>query len=681
MPTLQTKHYTLKILENGAFLTYSSTQGKEYALSGPVFEVNGAPLLPEFSAAACVSKQTLSAVLQEYSYALSYKNAPGLTLTLVLRVAEESPVVRFGYRLSGKDYQLTKQAGQDCLTYFSLPVKEDDALTEVRFSEFNQLTHSFCMNEVPVEESFFANSFDAMGPLMAGTGENGSFLMAYEHGSQYPDAFLHYVFSPDHTVSLCAKKGNYVSHTDLGEHPFETIWFHFGAVEGDMDALAACYREFQLKYSTLNLESRKPYIFYNTWNYQERNKWWNRKAYLADMDEARMLEEIDAAHKMGIEVFVVDTGWYEKTGDWVVNRSRFPDGMKAVKAKLDEYGMKLGLWIGPTLAAVSSEAHKNNPDCKIEWNGEVPEPQPIWETEESYGMCIVSPYWKTLADTLISLSKELGVSYFKWDAIEQYGCNSPNHYHGTEANTPEERADAYAFELGRYMSKIVDRVCAACPGVIVDFDITEGRRSVGLSFLGSGKYFLINNGPYYANYNLPCEDDWTNIFVAPGAPRTWICRTPLTFDKWIPSVLFLTHYLPDDPMNSQDINLASLVLGQNGIWGDLPAISEEGKARFLQVLSKYKQVRDDLTAVSAIKSGMTGSGFECYEKVDETTGKGVLCVFSTVQDTFRYITRKPVSRQFWASAPCEVTPLKDGTAMISVPFDGTGAAMIFFGAE
>ena len=35
MPTLQTKHYTLKILENGAFLTYSSTQEKEYALSGP----------------------------------------------------------------------------------------------------------------------------------------------------------------------------------------------------------------------------------------------------------------------------------------------------------------------------------------------------------------------------------------------------------------------------------------------------------------------------------------------------------------------------------------------------------------------------------------------------------------------------------------------------------------------
>ena len=65
--------------------------------------------------------------------------------------------------------------------------------------------------------------------------------------------------------------------------------------------------------------------------------WWNRKAYLADMHEERMLREIDAAHEMGIDVFVLDTGWYEKTGDWSVNPERFRDGMKRLKAKLDEF--------------------------------------------------------------------------------------------------------------------------------------------------------------------------------------------------------------------------------------------------------------------------------------------------------------------------------------------------------
>lgn len=681
MQTIQTQFYTLEIGGPKGWLAYEGKGLSSRILAGPVFEVDGKLLQPEFSEVNLAKAEKKNAVVTEYSIEATYREYPGLTLILNLRVAEGSPVIKFQYQLRGDGKnRLTKTSGEQ-LTYAALQTEKDDALTEVRFSEFNELTHSFCMNEVPVEESFFTNNFDVMGPLVAGTNGKESYLLAYEHGSQYPDAFLRFCFTPDRGVALAAKKGNYTAGTVLGKQSFETIWFNFGLVEGSIDDLAAAYREFLLKYTTLNLESRKPYIFYNTWCYQERNKWWNRKAYLADMNEARMLEEIDVAHKMGIEVFVVDTGWYEKTGDWSVNRSRFADGMKRVKAKLDEYGMKLGLWIGPTLAAVSSEAHKKHPDCKIAWNGVVPEPKPIWETEESYGMCIVSPYWETLADTLISLAKELGVSYFKWDAIEQYGCNEPGHFHGGEGNTPEERADSYAFQVGVYMSKIVDKVCAACPEVIVDFDITEGRRSVGLGFLTSGKYFLINNGPYFANYNLPCEDDWTNIFTAPGAPRTWICRTPLTFDKWIPSVLFLTHYLPDDPQNSQDINLASLVLGQNGIWGDLPALSNDGVKRFDEVLSKYKVVREDITAEAAIKGGMTGSGFESYEKVSSKTGKGVLCVFSTVEDTFRYITKKKVDFRYWASMPVTVTPLADGTSLVEIVFHEPGAAMVFFGAE
>ena len=88
-----------------------------------------------------------------------------------------------------------------------------------------------------------------------------------------------------------------------------------------------------------------------------------------------MLREIDAAHEMGIDVFVLDTGWYEKTGDWSVNPERFRDGMKRLKARLDAYGMRLGLWIGPTLAAGTSLAllgasggHPDQPRKKLGCN-------------------------------------------------------------------------------------------------------------------------------------------------------------------------------------------------------------------------------------------------------------------------------------------------------------------------
>ena len=55
------------------------------------------------------------------------------------------------------------------------------------------------------------------------------------------------------------------------------------------------------------------------------------------------------------------------------------------------------------------------------------------------------------------------------------------------------------------MSRVADKVAAAVPGAIVDFDVTEGGRAMGLAFLSSGKYFLINNGPYYQNYDIPID--------------------------------------------------------------------------------------------------------------------------------------------------------------------------------
>ena len=678
---IATSQYRLTVGADAGLLAFDSGSSSR-VLRGPVFELDGEVLSPDISAFSLVYRKKMSDKITEYRFDGRYASKSELTLSLILRVADGSPVLRFKYILRGDGMcRLTKTHGE-YLEYCSIQAQGNEKLTEVRFSEFNEMLHSFCLNEVPVRESAFVHSSELMGPLIVASNGTESYLLAYEHGSQYPDAFLHFALPPGREICLRAVKGNYLSGTPLTDEGFETIWFDFCGISGDIDELAAAFREFQLKYSTLYPESRKPYIFYNTWNFQERNMWWHQKSYLADMNEERMLQEIEAAHEMGIDVFVLDTGWYEKTGDWSVNRSRFRDGLKRVKEKLDAYGMKLGLWIGPTLAAVSSLAHGLHPDSKLSLGGKVYDPAPVWETEESYGMCIVSPYWKHLADTLIGLAKEYGVSYFKWDAICQDGCDSPDHDHGDRNCNAKERADAFAFRVGIYMEKIVDRVCAECPDVIVDFDITEGHRSVGLGFLSVGKYFLINNGPYYSDYRILADTSkvWSNIFVYPGAPRTWICRTPLTFDKWIPSVLFLTHYLPDDPFNSQDINLASLILGQNGIWGDLPGISPEGRARFGQILGKYKAVRDDITAEAAIKTGITGSGFECYEKICSQTGKGVVCVFATVRGTFRYITEKKTVGEVWCSAPTHVTQLCDGTSQIEVVFTEPGAAMIFFGA-
>ena len=680
MYNIETPLYQLILNTEGALLSYI-VNGHAKNIQGPLFEVDGKALLPVFSTITLHETISLNTQISEYVFHAVYKSEPSLKLKISIRISEKSPILKLKFSLIGNGTKYLTKVGGESLDYLSLKVDNNDKITEVRFSEFNEMLHEFCMNEVSVSNSAFENKFSLMGPLLACVNDKTSYLIAYEHGSQYPDAFVNFNLTPQKEIILSAKKGNYLDKTVINEGNFETIWFDFGMICGDLNMLAAAFREFLLKYSTLNLESRKPYIFYNTWNFQERNRFWNKKTYLADMRKERMLEEIDAAHHMGVDVFVIDSGWYEKTGDWVVDSSKFNDGMKEIKERLDSYKMQLGLWIAPTLAAVSSHAHAKHPDCKIENDGEIIPPYPVWETEESYTMCLVSDYWEELANTLIRLYKNLGVTYFKWDAVGQYGCTSPHHHHGNEENTVQERGDSYAFNVGRYLEKIVNKVCKECPEVIIEFDITEGHRSVGLGFLFVGKYFLINNGPYYPNYSIPCdlENDWINIFVYPGAPRTWICRSPLTFDKWIPSVLFLTHYLPDDPLNSQNINIASLILGQNGIWGDLLAVSEQGKNRFADILSLYKKVRDDITSESAIKTGITGSAFECYEKINSQNGKGVVCIFSTVKDKYRYVTTKATHNSTWCSLPANITRLENGSSLIEIEFNGEEACIIFFG--
>jgi alpha-galactosidase len=282
--------------------------------------------------------------------------------------------------------------------------------------------------------------------------------------------------------------------------------------------------------------------------------------------------------------------------------------------------------------------------------------------------------------------REVGVTYFKWDAIGQYGCDDPNHLHGTAENTPEERAQSYGFQLVQYMGRVIDKLCAACPEAIVDFDITEGGRCVGLGFLASGKFFLINNGPYFRNLDQPhvrgtqgTTGMGNNVYVYPGPARPWVCRPPLAYDKWLPSVLFLTHYLPDDPADSQLIGVGSLVLGHNGIWGDLCGVSDEGVARIGRLLGFYKQVRDDVTSASPVRSGPVGGDPEVHEKINAATGRGVVVLFASARGTYRYVTSQVTASAFVATEGVAVTRAADGRAVLEATFERPSARLVFFG--
>ena len=665
----QNEFYSLKLCGEAAMVYCVKGTGENVPLAWPQFQVEGKPsgVPKEFSE---IGRKPLTKYITEI--VVQGELPCGAVLMLEVRVCEKSPIVRFRYKLSSpRTLCLTKVSGEE-LTYFSYPAPFEADRTEVRLSSYDYLIHGYSLSEIPA----FLYEEDLMGPILTEQRGKSCLLTAYEHGSQYPDKFLTFRRNRD-GISLKAVKGNYWDGQPLDRYPYETIWLQVGAIKGTQQDLARAYREFQLKYCTLNAESRKPYIFYNTWASQERNKFYNGKTYLASMNQERIEKEIEIAHQMGVDVYVIDTGWYQKTGDWETDRVRFPMGLQRIKKKLDGYGMKLGLWFNPTVAAKSSRLLKEHREAIAALKDQEPRAFPVWETEESYPMCLVSDYWGAFADRLIQLADTVGVRYFKWDAVDLYGCESGKHFHGGPNSSGGECRDCYAFQIGQYMSRVVDKLCRFYPDAIVDVDITEGRRYLGLGFLSSGKFFSMNNGPYFHNYNITVpEGVWTNIFVHPGPARTWICRQNLSYDKWIPSVLMMAHYLPDDPESSQLLNLASIVLGQNGVWGDLPNVSPEGVKFFHQVINTYKRVRDDITEAYPEVVGRPGETFEVHEKVSTKTGHGVVALFANLAGTYCYRMHAKSSAGTKIFGDTQVIK-KHGETWIEATFTAPGAAIVF----
>jgi alpha-galactosidase len=677
----------------------SRESGQTFDFSPPRFEVGGKEITGALTGIRPIEgPKTLPNGVIEYRHTGTFAANPELSLETTFRIPASSPVVRFQYRLGTRGkHSMTRQKGQDNLEYFTVSLALHPEVNEVRLSEFHELPHTYRPNDMPVAAREFESRQALIGPILTASNGKDSLILAYEHGSQIPDAFVKYHLSPDRRVSLRAVKGSYYSGQPLDtDHSYATIWMEAGAIKGPKLDVERAFRTFVLRDLNVYPESRKPYIFYNTWNFQERHQAWNKGKYLDTMNLERMLEEIDVAHKMGIEVFVVDAGWFGRTGDWTVSTTRFPDGLKSMKAKLDGYGMRLGLWF-TSKAAVSSRMLARHRDCVMTTNGKPHGPGQVWETEESYVMCMVSPFGDAFADELVRLAKELGVRYFKWDAFDQYGCDDPGHWHGGQANSAEERAQSYSFQLPEQMARVAERICAAQPDSIVDFDITEGERAVGLRFLAAGKYFIINNGPYYYSFDdpqlAPGGGMGPNVLVFPGLARAVNARLALDYDRWIPSVLFLTHYLPDDPEYSQWINLGSLILGQNGIWGDLPGVSAEGVKRFGETLSKYRQVRDDITAAHPVRTGEIGGTPEIHEKINSETGKGAVVFFYNYRNawrqkapyfpgSFRYVTRNRAAKEQWWDNGVKVAGFdSEGRAILQVDFDGPGARIVLFGAK
>ncbi|MDE7308674.1 MAG: alpha-galactosidase [Lachnospiraceae bacterium] len=98
----------------------------------------------------------------------------------------------------------------------------------------------------------------------------------------------------------------------------------------------------------------------------------NWEATYFDFNEEKILELAKTASELGIELLVLDDGWFGKRnsdncslGDWYVNKEKLPDGIGGLAEKVKEYGILFGLWFEPEMVSPDSDLYRAHPDWCI----------------------------------------------------------------------------------------------------------------------------------------------------------------------------------------------------------------------------------------------------------------------------------------------------------------------------
>lgn len=202
----------------------------------------------------------------------------------------------------------------------------------------------------------------------------------------------------------------------------------------------------------------REHIVRGEWKHETRpvllNSW---EAAYFDINERKLLNLAKAGKDAGIELFVMDDGWFgerdndtSSLGDWDVNKKKLPGGLSGLCEKIKALGLELGIWVEPEMINVKSRLYEQHP----EWVLQIPEKP----HSEGRNQRILDLTKREVQDYIIEKMSEVfasaDISYVKWDMNRTFTD------YFSDALSPErqgEVAHRYVMGLYRCMKELTER--------------------------------------------------------------------------------------------------------------------------------------------------------------------------------------------------------------------------------
>ena len=145
------------------------------------------------------------------------------------------------------------------------------------------------------------------------------------------------------------------------------------------------------------------------------NSW---EACYFDLNEDKILSLVREAAGLGVELFVLDDGWFQGRkddnaglGDWVVNREKLPNGLGGLIEKINALGLDFGIWVEPEMVNEDSDLFRAHPD----WALRAPGRPPMMARNQLVLDMSRADVREYLYNALSTLFRENNIRYVKWD--------------------------------------------------------------------------------------------------------------------------------------------------------------------------------------------------------------------------------------------------------------------------
>lgn len=202
----------------------------------------------------------------------------------------------------------------------------------------------------------------------------------------------------------------------------------------------------------------REHIVRGEWKKKERpvllNSW---EASYFDINEKKLLNLAKAGKDVGIELFVMDDGWFgernddtSSLGDWDVNKKKLPGGVKRLCDKVKDLGLMFGIWVEPEMVNVKSHLYEEHPD----WVLQIPKASHSEGRNQRILDLSRVEVQNFIIEKMAEVFSSADISYVKWDMNRIFSDYFSN---ALPAEKQGEVSHRYVLGLYRCMKELTQR--------------------------------------------------------------------------------------------------------------------------------------------------------------------------------------------------------------------------------